>query len=393
MEYYNQSENADIVDNEMLLQSGYKLDRDESCSSRMVVSDDDDSSSIVRAKNNGFISNNFTDIGPSSSHMITDTYNVFGGPHQVTPLIQDSEETMARKTTSANEKIDNEANLPFCLFQSTDDSQTQFSIRPRGTSEQASHMNLVDKYAVKRESTEPHDFNACQTSEPEDTFQAMKGINRIQLDVNLVTTNPHKIADTTTNSTPTDHAHKRVQFVYNRESQHDRHYLGQTHRCHKISSDKDKTENLKMPSKVARCLPRQRSRAIAIKRSRPVDFVDTSVSRGNGLTKETRQSDVELYDYATWRMYNRIIDHRRKNPLPIQHQEDPMQEQQQIHHNMKNLQSLSSDSAIDEHNADAMLHQPSMSRGPRYFTHNNVLYTADDYVSGNEDDEIFDLEL
>jgi hypothetical protein len=56
---------------------------------------------------------------------------------------------------------------------------------------------------------------------------------------------------------------------------------------------------------------RIRSRSIAIKR--PSNDEKLEEIRQNSLAAE--------YDWATWRMYNRIIDHRQKHPLPYQHDE------------------------------------------------------------------------
>jgi len=396
MEYSFENKNVIDGDIHMIPLSEYNFDRDESYSSRMVVSDDDDAS-VVRAKNTFFTSNDVVNIETFSSDMFTDTTSiVFDGAHQVTPLVQDSEETMARTRTSTkpNEKIVDGPNLPF-YPNLTDDRKTPFTIRPRGTCEQNSHMNLVDKYAVRKESTERHDFNACQTSKPKDILQAMKGIHKNQFGMNLVTANPHKISDSTT--TKANGIINKKQNVHEHHSQtrHDRQTLRKSPLPHKISSDDNKTNNAKMSSKVARCLPRQRSRAIAIKRSRPGEFVDTAVAPNNYIDKEPKQCDVELYDYATWRMYNRIVDHRRKNPLRVQHQEEHLQEPQHSSGTMKNAQLRSSNqafstSAINVHNADTMLHQSSR---PQYFVRNDLLYTSDDYISGTEAEEIFDLEL
>jgi hypothetical protein len=56
---------------------------------------------------------------------------------------------------------------------------------------------------------------------------------------------------------------------------------------------------------------RNRSRAIAIKRSVRDENFD-----------EIRDSTAAAeYDWATWRMYNRIIDHRQKYPLNYQHED------------------------------------------------------------------------
>jgi hypothetical protein len=50
---------------------------------------------------------------------------------------------------------------------------------------------------------------------------------------------------------------------------------------------------------------RSRSQAIAIKRS----------SREENLDEIRASAATAEYDWATWRMYNRIIDHRQKYPL------------------------------------------------------------------------------
>jgi hypothetical protein len=61
--------------------------------------------------------------------------------------------------------------------------------------------------------------------------------------------------------------------------------------------------------------PRPRSRAIAIKRSKRY-----SDDLASGHSEE---SSEKMYDWATWRMYNRIVDHRRNQrlnapgPLPL----------------------------------------------------------------------------
>lgn len=56
---------------------------------------------------------------------------------------------------------------------------------------------------------------------------------------------------------------------------------------------------------------RSRSRAIAIKRS----------SREVNLDEIRENTATAEYDWATWRMYNRIIDHRQKYPLNYHHEE------------------------------------------------------------------------
>jgi hypothetical protein len=56
---------------------------------------------------------------------------------------------------------------------------------------------------------------------------------------------------------------------------------------------------------------RPRSRAIAIKRNtRP----GSTASNEDGLDEPTCSTE-QMYDWATWRMYNRITDHRRRHPI------------------------------------------------------------------------------
>jgi hypothetical protein len=76
------------------------------------------------------------------------------------------------------------------------------------------------------------------------------------------------------------------------------------------------TRRIDMPSEEARPSRRVRSRAIAIKRPSCNEQLD-----------EIRQSTLAAeYDWATWRMYNRIIDHRQKYPLNY-HPNDSMKSQ------------------------------------------------------------------
>ena len=67
--------------------------------------------------------------------------------------------------------------------------------------------------------------------------------------------------------------------------------------------------------------PRSRSRAIAINSSR-----ETESKSREQILEETRKSEAAAeYDWATWRMYNRIIEHRRKHPvtyLPEEEEEE-----------------------------------------------------------------------
>jgi len=410
MEYFIELENGDCIKNHTIHQPEYPCDLQGSHSTRMVVSDadDDDASIAQHAKHTVTSSKGNEDsvnVGSTSSEITTDSM-VVDGPHRVTPLLQDSEEAMVRATPRGIVEIGNDTILPFCpsSFSVKDDRQTTFTIQPRALCEQSSQTKLVDKYAVKydrcthEESSERHDFNACRALKPaEDTRDPEKGIHRNLFDMNL-TPIPHKIADSIPNTTIPNGHNNQFSSVTQPHQNHHRKNLIQPQTNHKISSDETKTNRVKMPSKVAPCLPRQRSRAIAIKRSRPGELIDTSLTHRNRMDadQEARRCDVELYDYATWRMYNRIIDHRRKNPLPTQnHQDDHSQDQQHGSRSLKSNQSHRTNQAstMDEHSASSMMHGPSITHGQRYFVRHNPLYTDDDFLSGNEDDEIFDFEL
>lgn len=57
---------------------------------------------------------------------------------------------------------------------------------------------------------------------------------------------------------------------------------------------------------------RPRSRAIAIKRRPPRHFYNyVSSFRDEHASNQSETSNEQMYDWATWRMYARIIDHRR----------------------------------------------------------------------------------
>jgi hypothetical protein len=397
--------NNGCVDEDVITQSGYRYSHNDFCSSRMVVSDaDDDDASVVRAKHNRLTGNDVVKVGSSSSHAsTTGSSNFLDEPHQDTPLLQDFQEIIARTTTKGNENNINK----FChpLFYLTSDRKTEVTIQARDHCARDSHSKLVDEYAFKYDRHESirKDFNASRTSKPEDSPEASEGIHRNPIDANLPT-NPHKIAewfcatsDELIGNEISNNIKKPNLIYQHHQSQHYQRNQSQQQISHKTSFDKDKSISTKMPSKVAPCLPRQRSRAIAIKRSRPGDFIDTSDTRGAFVENEARRCDVELYDYATWRMYNRIIDHRRKNLLRVQHKDDHSPEQQHNHDAMKDNQSSASNSAstsstIDQHNTNGMNHPSSLIHGQRRFVHHSLPYTGDDYYT-EDDDEIFDLEL
>lgn len=396
-------------------------------SSGMLVSDadddDDDDDSFLGANHARLTGNNDTNsnLGASSFHTSSSTIimsSVNDEPHQITPQLQDSKNILAGTTNTTNGSTTSTIstrstiNLPFCPRISTDERKTAHTIQSRVHCAQDSPKKLVDeyrsqqqekvefKYDCRYESIRRHDFNACRTSRPEGPQRTI-GIHKNLIDLNqLPMTNSHKIADSlsgTPNLNNISNNYNSITSLHQNQNQLV---------PHKISSDEDIYNNNTniMPSNASNCLPRQRSRGIAIKRSRPGDnFIDASDAgdRDAFVDNEARRCDVELYDYATWRMYNRIIDHRRKNLLRSHHQDDHDRSQDQQHdgHVLTNNQSstssqASASSAIDEQHGRGMVHPSSMMNGQRYYVHNNAPFSGDDYLSCSEDeDEIFDLEL
>ena len=393
--------NNGCVDEDVISQSGYQYGHNDSCSSRMVVSDaDDDDASFVRAKNNRLTGNDVVKVGSYSSHTSTTvSSNFVEDPHQDTPHLQDSQEIIDTRTTTTKGYENNNVNKfcpPFSYL--TSDRKTSATIQPRDTDQCAldsSHSKLVDGYAYKYDRHESNrknsDFNARRTfqSKPEDSPKtSSEGIHKNPIDVNLPS-NPHKIAECFSATTSNDFISNDISSNNSREPNQSENLLSP----HKFIPTRT------MPSKVAPCLPRQRSRAIPIKRSRPggcnIDTSDTT--RGVFVEKEARRCDVELYDCATWRMYNRIIDHRRKNLQRVQPQDEHSQEQQHNPDPIKGSQSSASNpastsSTMDQHSASGMIHPSSILHGQRRFVHRNLPYTGDDYCT-EDDEEIFDLEL
>lgn len=247
------------------------------------------------------------------------------------------------------------------------------------------------------ESIERHDFNACSTlkhARCEDTSRGL-GICSNPHSLNL-NQNLHKIADCLGRTTNYHNVPKNQHKPYIDTRTHHQKYVDgplQTISLVEesiiyIEDTKQKSTTSNMPSQ---CLPRQRSRAIAIKRARPGEIPDRH-SLGGNTTMETQQScyDSELYDYATWRMYNRIIDHRRKNLSRQSH------EQSHTTDASANVQSSSSKAyaktSENHHITQEFVHPHTsiMSNGQQYYIHQHVQYGSD---VGEEDDEIFDLEL
>ena len=384
MEHSAEVDTRDCIKPNMIPQSSYPCNPQHPYSGRMVVvSDvDDDEASFSNAKHTVSLNDdNIVKIGSSST---TDSM-VVEGSHLITPLMEGSQEALARALPRDIPKVGRSSTvLPFCPTSFADDRQTSFTIQPR---KQDSRVKLVDKYGARaeKESMEQGDFNACHESlKPKDTETAKRGIPRNLLDTNLAPIPiSHNIANGTTTSTTTLIQHSLSTIHHSTQPQHQyiRQNLIKPQIPHKISFADDS----KMPSKQTRCLPRQRSRAIAIK---PSELILPSDSQGNRVednTKEARQCDAELYDFATWRMYNRIIDHRRKNPLPVEAQEGQQEQDQQQQQMLKNSQAL-------RRNQPNSHSSSSMVNGQQYFVQ-LPMYTEDDYVSGNEDDEIFDFEL
>lgn len=421
--------------------------------SLMVVSDDDEFS-FVGAQHtfpivagNGEIDSFVGSSSPcTSSFVLSDTIQE---THQVTPRLRSSEDVVnaARSTTTNGRKeIGSKKGLPFCppFSHLTDARKTNFTIQSRDHRAQDSPSKLVDEYTVKcdrynpaasptaehppfgaarvvlgNESIRRHDFNACRTSmKPEDTPN--RGIHTNPVDLNL-RGNPHKIPDYLGGNAKSFTCHNisnirsdDISDGISNDISNDRRShpirlkkktsaltntkLDYSHNPLSISSNNNNNNNntAKMPSKVSSCLPRQRSRAIAIKRSRPGDFIDASDSRSTFVETEARKCDTEIYDYATWRMYNRIIDHRRKNLLRSQLQED-LQGQSHGCPSTKNTKSSISNgssgaSSSVEYIGQGVVHPSSTIHGRRYYVHQSAPYPVDDYISEDED-EIFDLEL
>ena len=172
-----------------------------------------------------------------------------------------------------------------------------------------------------------------------------------------------------------------------------------------------------MTSKLPQGLPRQRSKAIAIKRSRPAG--EKCYCNNNATEKAAQGGDADMYDYATWRMYNRITDHRRKNLL-LRSSSQQQRERSSTKNSKCSYESSSSSSCAlcandsssspqsspsspsrgeRKHPHPHVVHPVSSSsvvHGQRYYLHQHVPYeySSADYRSCSEDyDEIFDLEL
>ena len=178
---------------------------------------------------------------------------------------------------------------------------------------------------------------------------------------------------------------------------------------------------------VASFLPRSCSRSIAInKRSRPdygsgVYDDETNIMRDTNTSLHQQQQQEqqqegregnEMYDYATWRMYNRIVDYRRRNNNSSSgHQSHPQQLSSSNQKNRINNSPSSSSSSTSRSTlcfsgkgiisasgdditsstyssglASSMMYSHDVPLSEYYYPSDD-----DEYESGG--DEIFDLEL
>ena len=99
---------------------------------------------------------------------------------------------------------------------------------------------------------------------------------------------------------------------------------------------------------------RIRSRSIAIKR--PTSEEQLEEIRQNSLAAE--------YDYATWRMYNRIIEYRQKHPLPYVHENDTssLDATSSAPINMDGSDSTSDCTAIDDDDDNQWLQEENLQQ-------------------------------
>lgn len=121
---------------------------------------------------------------------------------------------------------------------------------------------------------------------------------------------------------------------------------------------------------------RSRSRAIAIQSSHP------KLNKSHHeLLEEIRVTEAAAeYDWATWRMYNRIIDHRQKNPVKYQHEEEDEDE------------SIRSSSAGIPKNMRACISNHASSNDNLHHSNSrNALKETIDYI--DDYGEVFDFEL
>jgi len=386
-EYNNRS----FADGDLMRRLDFDDCHHESCPARMSVDDDEnDDASIADGKHTRI--NFLTKVGSASSHTSTTVNSILlDEPHRITPRFLDSQEIGSRTTgRSTTKPVDN---MPFCP-DLPDDGTQSIPIQQRERFAQDSHKNLVDEYAVKHESTARQDFKACGKPKLQ---ECTTGINENLLMRGVEFADSHRDS----------HSHNLANR--HNESSHPNsqpHYSEKGTRTSKqiLNSHKRTSGNYKscnattnMPSKVSAYPPRQRSRAIAIKRSRPGDIIYPAADRHAIVEKEDQRADVELYDFATWRMYNRIVDHRRRNPVRLaQQQVDDSQDGVPIKNDdANNPSNFETSSSVLEHNAGrGIVHPASILHGKRYFVHsNNAQYSDTEDSSYNEDDEIFDLEL
>eukprot|EP00536_Pseudo-nitzschia_multiseries_P010196 jgi/Psemu1/67326/estExt_Genemark1.C_3040036 len=314
---------------------------------RMEVSDDDGSmvdttEAVTLGWYAGIASPNAATSGDTSRQVFNHE------PHQITPQLLHPEEVLTTRTTwpvattnagkqsKDNKIVHNVNSLP--LLPPFDPrlvgGQTALTIRKRRSRTLNSPIELVDGYEVNNEdrapetqaglnveeSRERHYFNARRqpawklAADTRPGPRNEKGINKNQVN-QVENLDLHKIADHLDRNPNFDeagdcHSDSSSRRQESHKPQTDNVNTIVTNKNTKKKTYKRPSATTMMSSQVAHCLPRQRSRAIAINRARPVGIIDGYRSESRDSARE-RDCDSELYDYATWRMYNRIIDHRR----------------------------------------------------------------------------------
>ena len=87
-----------------------------------------------------------------------------------------------------------------------------------------------------------------------------------------------------------------------------------------------------------------RSRAIAIHPSKTLHPAD--------LEEQHEQESVRIYDQATWRMYNRIVDHRRNNQAATAQTHSQPTVVSDNYQTLRSLQALHDDLDFRSNNID-----------------------------------------
>lgn len=124
---------------------------------------------------------------------------------------------------------------------------------------------------------------------------------------------------------------------------------------------------------------RPRTRSIAIQRSRINYYGRNGYGDQPSISSSNEESNEHMYDYATWRMYHRIVDHRKSQQRLRQ---DDEQRSSNKNTNTDDRQGMTQeDEALKSNNHHSML---------------MMAFPVDHSSSGSSscsDDEIFDMEL